>query len=1015
MGCTSSKKDDKKDKRSEAPTDPPERPGRPPTRPPPVGSGKDKAPKGSKAIPGPPPFSKGTAAAAASMTKSNLEADSQSQILKNAAAAAVEAATAGGQLHPNPRMVNGLSIAISVFAATVATAIAGEAAQARVEKKLKKEIEEQERRFAQEEREAAVLRRVESMERRAEEATRKLEAAQRKLNKSDSSFKSVSNSDSSSSSSSSPQRSRLYSESPRRSRSPSQSNDPNTTIIELRQGLGVYTIEEQLQPPGTGTRFSVKNTTDFTAAVSLSFVGSKNLEFQIPESSAVRGVTHTTIEPPDGVEVAGETGPSDQLTLCIVKPANLYAHFTVCVQSKWQLLADKDLEKPASNRVMVSKDADDHVYSPPRRSVSRSPGYDAFGSSSCDVKAAGKELQKLRQKGNHGDGLAGTAIKYNMPYVDPDYYPDPEVERYTQRRTTSWQRAEKVYRKANKHSTDTLAQMLHPRPCEFNPTGEAMRWVIMGICALLDQSPDALHSLYPCLVNPDDRSDALQKVGAVDSWWCTNGWWVKHTLDTYIPVDGGLPSLVVSPEVWPSLILKAYSRSKGGFNNIQHGTVGHFLQDATGCPYKRIPFTFATEECNGCEPPDEGESDLANLWETIREHLSLRHIVVVNTREHSASELTWRGDCDIEIEDAASPPLWAFPPDTSLPIMEIKEDSQEIRNSSVKLRNRWGWPLEINDTRIDKSDRWVSYSDLLNGFSSLTVCFLSPGWNDVRTKIHAKAQLDTYIELFITSQAQLQLWLGSATHNKSLMGLLVLEPSSDNRYGNYKSHTLLGIERSSQIWGEVTLEKAASPYLIIPLLYRDPDEFGSAEVYNNVDEYILSIRSNESAQGKAVFKQSSPHLVTQAEIAAILQGGDSKIVAEDKSGHTVTIKLLQQYRWLGCAVLNSTSSAVQLNVNFSGSEGYVIQKLDKQVTREQNGSFTLVVPPRTTTFLCSMVSSADTWCHALQAVCLWVRSSEVLQTATPMETCINTGSYPSIYKEAQLNGLTSRTNQVSLS
>ena len=897
MGCTPSKDDKKKDdrRRSEAPNEAPERKSKKPPTKPPGGGGKDKVPKpGPKsARPAPPPFSKGAAAAAATsanslMAKSMPEAGSQSQLLKTAATAA---AAAVGAPQVNPKKVNGLAIVISIIATATAAAVAETNAQKKREKRQKKEAEEQERRFAAEEREAAVLRRVEEMERRAEEATRKLEEAHQKLNKSDSTFKSISD-DGSDSSKKSPQRSHLYSESP--GRSPGLHEDPHTAVIELRQGLGVYTIEEELQPPGTGTRFSIKNTTDFTAVVSLSFIGSKNLEFQIPESSAARGVTHSTIKPPDGVEVCGETGPTDQLTLCIVKPANVYSQFTICVQSKWQLLADKDLEKPASNRVMISKEADAHVYSPPARSESRSPGKSRNQQSpdgSCDVSSSSKELHKLRQKEQHGDGIVGAAIKYNIPFVDPDFPPDPHIERHTQRPCSSWQRAEKVYRKANKISVNSLSQVLQPKPCSFETTGEAMRWVIMGICALLDQSPDALYSLYPCLVNPNDRSDALQKVSAVDSWWCANGWWVKQTLDSYIPVDNGLPSLVVSKEVWPSLVLKAYARSRGGFNNIKYGTIGHFLQDATGCPYKRIPFTFATEECNTGEEIEEGDSDLFNLWETIKEHLSLKHIVVVNTREHSASELTWRGDCDIEIEDSKSPPLWAFPPDTSLPILDAREDATDIRHNSVRLRNRWGWPLEINDAEVDKSDRWVSYSDLLNGFSSLTICFLSPGWNDMRVKIHAKAQLDTYFELFVTSEAQLQIWLGSATHSKSLMGLLILEPTSDNRYGNYKSKTVLGIEKSSQIWGEVTLEKAASPYLIIPLLYRDPDEFGSADVYDAIDEYILSIRSHENTKGKAVFKQSSSQLITQAELAAILQSGDSKTVAEDKSGHAVTIKV----------------------------------------------------------------------------------------------------------------------------
>eukprot|EP01059_Diplonema_ambulator_P025846 TRINITY_DN4294_c0_g3_i1.p1 TRINITY_DN4294_c0_g3~~TRINITY_DN4294_c0_g3_i1.p1 ORF type:complete len:589 (+),score=123.24 TRINITY_DN4294_c0_g3_i1:137-1768(+) len=532
---------------------------------------------------------------------------------------------------------------------------------------------------------------------------------------------------------------------------------------------------------------------------------------------------------------------------------------------------------------------------------------------------------------------------------------------------------------------------------------ENLRWLTMGVALMLDSNADVITSVYPALVSPNKKGKDLERVGAFESWWCIKGWWRRVLTDSYIPVNGKAPSLILSDEAWPSLLVKAYAKAKGGFGKVRHGTVGHFIQDVTGCPYKRIPLTYAANEYNTGQVEQDG--DYMALWEDLKTHLDSGRIVGVSTKEHLETEKTWRGDCDVELVDLDGVrPLWSIPPDTTLPVLGYSEDMK------LKIRNRWGWPIQRGSSKIDTSDRWVEYKDLLNAFTSVTIGYTTPGWNDVRVAVHtdgATGMSDSFLEMNVTERTKAHIWLGSVDEVPSLLGIAVLQPTENNRYSDYSVNTLVGVELSSHVWGEVDLQPSPKPYLIVPLIMDTEGDIDSGLKKG----YVVSVRTEERGKGGLVVKACNEDVVFKTELMAMLQYGESKIIAtDDHTNKTVTLKVWQQYRLLGCCVRNSTDYPVQLSVNFSTSTGYTLLHSGPSTTPQSPLHYYLDVPPRTSRHVCTLAALGDSWEYSLEAESQWLPIPPVKERRQK-DAIITPSSCPYIHKEVQVNGDTQQLYQ----
>ena len=682
------------------------------------------------------------------------------------------------------------------------------------------------------------------------------------------------------------------------------------------------------------------------------------------------------------------------------------------------------------------------------------------------VEKAERELDVLqKERGGQGSGrstraapLSTVAVAKGLPFVDGDFMPSDTVSEDVKARTTGWVRVEKLTRQ------DVVSSLYPADGFRWNVAAipKALRWYAISLSLMLDVYPDAVSALFPAIVSPDAASKRLSNVGGYEAWWCTNGWWTKCTTDSYIP-QPPLLDLVVhdtqagkkrerktaapKQQYWADLILKSYAKVRLGYANAVYGIIGHFLQAATGCPYKRIPLCYAADEMRQLTGPrgrnDNGQDgDLCVLWDDIKTHVDCGRLLAVSKEESVEARKQWRGDCDFELQ-VAQPlagrvesrhavaslsrahhfdregsartqrtqqtleSLVALPEDTSLPVIGYSEDYNDICRSKLKLRNRFGERADGGG----EDDCWVEYGDLLRVFSSLTISYVTPGWNDLRWKIRPDENnsiFDTFFEVYAPScDTQLHLWLGSVAESACLLGALILQAQPNNRTSSmYTCIDVMGVENSAHIWTETVLPADPdAPYIIVPLFLNSDAYDGRSRGAN---EFVTMFRTPEAAGGKGGVsvnaRANTEELVKSCELEAILEKGELRVIGEEepRSARKVSLRLLQQYRWLGCAVTNSSHAPAEIRVDLSGSEGYRVVHTGRGVAR--NGFvLSAVVPPYSAVLLCTLVSDADSWEYTLGTSCQWLSGASASVMASHPAPIVPT-AHPLVARETQING-----------
>lgn len=302
-------------------------------------------------------------------------------------------------------------------------------------------------------------------------------------------------------------------------------------------------------------------------------------------------------------------------------------------------------------------------------------------------------------------------------FIDEDFPPQHDIML-----SNHWEISEKssywkdlIFVKASKIFRTDKLQVLPPKLLPSNiQQGELGNSYLLSALAVLAEVPDLLSRLF--IVKDPNPS------GIYCIWLCDNGEWRPVALDDVLPVreHGGklLPAFSHSsaPELWVSLIEKAYAKIHGSYENIEGGFPEETLRDLTGAPYELI----------------WGESDSDKVQNTISNALRQGFLVAGCT---SVSE-----NPDERLPSGLRP-------GHAYAILRA-EDVNTVRGteSLLQIRNPWGdfewngdWGYEsllwseklkkqLGVTQREEDVFWMSAEDYLANFEATCVLKYNPNY-----------------------------------------------------------------------------------------------------------------------------------------------------------------------------------------------------------------------------------------------------------------------------------------------
>jgi hypothetical protein len=124
-------------------------------------------------------------------------------------------------------------------------------------------------------------------------------------------------------------------------------------------------------------------------------------------------------------------------------------------------------------------------------------------------------------------------------------------------------------------------------------------WFMCALASLVE-FPEMIDSIFGeawLALSEEHGRPMHDDQGLYELRFCMHGQWINVLIDDYLPCKGPTQGLVYScangPELWVSLIEKAYAKLQGSYSNIRLGLPDEGLLDLTGAPTIRLRFDEA--------------------------------------------------------------------------------------------------------------------------------------------------------------------------------------------------------------------------------------------------------------------------------------------------------------------------------------------------------------------------------------------------------------------------------------
>lgn len=319
----------------------------------------------------------------------------------------------------------------------------------------------------------------------------------------------------------------------------------------------------------------------------------------------------------------------------------------------------------------------------------------------------------------------------------------------------------------------------------------------------------------------------------------------KIVLDAYLPctpLSGPIFTSTADGELWATVVEKAFAKLLGGYSALRFGQIKSGLVTLTNCP----TFTYDLKD-------DNSALILRSLkfFNLIKEWTAKRYIVVAGTGAFG------------NLAESANAPSLGY---SVINYLEIDHSKFPVPNNEratsriVNLRNPWGvfewagdwsassplWTEQIKSYYADylqgaSGSFWISIENLLENFTSLTVCE-TQGWHCFSFKSAFVKCVETnnetspyfspkaYFELNLTEKTRLV--FGVHQEDERAPGVAETRPIIDIGIvilsyadGAYRLERHIDSEYSRDVYLEVVLEPGN--YLIVPKsvgVFLNPDQ-----------------------------------------------------------------------------------------------------------------------------------------------------------------------------------------------
>jgi hypothetical protein len=552
----------------------------------------------------------------------------------------------------------------------------------------------------------------------------------------------------------------------------------------------------------------------------------------------------------------------------IITPDGGFYVYSDCADFQLKLIFTIDAKmQKGSDDVIVSKGSDGNVYT-----VTLWPGqtkllwrggsaeeYESYGFAAesedlpaeyeAMISAAEKAVltaqldaikPHIKRNGNDVDVEATLAacIAAGVRFVDPHFAPHDSSLGSADFKNYSWKRLE---------GAKLVGGAIAPGDIDQGNLGDC--WFLSAMAALAEDT----EKVKDIFRHPTTEEDMLREhaAGAFRVTINKHGWWHHLVLDDLIPhtCSGfAFAGNAQDPtELWVALLEKAYARVHGNYNSIVSGDPVEGLADLTGYPYRNI-----------ADPKKGGDK----LFHELVEYDKKGYMITMSTAgtdesDYMGGEKGGGGkkgkSINKKLEDAGLTPGHAFS------VLQAKHFPEE-KLMLLQIRNPWGNATEWNGAWGDKSPLWdkhpkvraacnftaeedgsfwMQWTDALQYFDGVGVCFVERNWFDYRVEgKFDKAVPNLMLEVTVSKPTEMYIILsqkderGKPEGSVATAGVLisVCEPTKGGKqYTATRCSSGDGVESCGEytfsaardVSVKVRLEPSAKPYLIVPSIDGD--------------------------------------------------------------------------------------------------------------------------------------------------------------------------------------------------
>lgn len=531
------------------------------------------------------------------------------------------------------------------------------------------------------------------------------------------------------------------------------------------------------------------------------------------------------------------------------------------------------------------------------------------------------------------------------------------------------------------------------QPCDVNQGQLGDCWLLCSLASLAE-FPHLVENLFL------GKSASANEAGVYKVQFCKNGRRIGVIVDDYFPCHsyGGLIySRGRGPELWVSLVEKAYAKLHGSYSAIENGLPYEAMMDLTGAPYKN--FRIADADV-GAKIAD------GSLWDYLCSCDRRKYIMSCETPGKDAFSKT------------GETPVGGLVPGHAYTLLECLS-TVNGGHRLCKVRNPWGkfewdgdwsdssplWTPELKEeVRLENSNDgifWISFEDLVKHFTGINICMTRSGddaWKEWRcpfeyhfsksglglisVPIYSLEVQRESVELVLTIHQTDERIVGAPKYIDC--GITLLRPDGSGHY-EYVASVGNNVERQNQL--EIP-SLPAGFYIAVPtsggvkIEQLKTDKIATGEVSSDVSNEDMfsrpAVLSIHCSHADIILHEMpyDPLICEEADSLPAVHDGQPRNLVADNS--IVLYSWKSGYDGSSYVVKNNDPymRVCGVTIDLSGSNNIVTQRGDIGASQVE-----VFVPPGSARLVHHIVPKefGQGWSTTFKSTCRWLSMGEGMQ------------------------------------